>query len=288
MKTIYESSNATENYHISLIKYRNLNNISHYHSDYELIYINCGNATVAVNENIFNLEAGNSIFINSDDIHFIESNESSDITVMKVKKEFLDRIFDSKSFPPLLCEREKTQVLMEEIENELYASREHGSLMIDCAVTRFCVYVFRSIKAFDNTSVNKKCNSTEFYSKITTKIFKEYSTVTFLEAANHMHFSGPYFSKVFNSIFGMNFTRYLNNVKIAAAIDMIKNSTLSMTEIAEKCGFKTIRSYNRVFKELTGYAPSNLPSNFVFMYSFQKKGGLDPTLNCTIILTNYC
>ena len=288
MKTIRESSNKSRNQHISLVKYRNLNNISHYHTDYELICANEGDALICVNENIFNLSEGQSIFINSEDIHYIESDEKATVTVMKINKKFVEKIFNSKEFSPVICEKNKTDALLFEIFEELNDSDEHSMLMIDCAVTNFCINTIRKAKASDRATPSKKHNSTELYTKISNKISHEYSTITFSEAADYVHFSAPYFSKVFNAIFGMNFTRYLNNVKIAAAIDMIKSSSLSMTEIAEKCGFKTIRSFNRVFKELTGYAPSNLPSNFVFMYSFQEKGGLDPTLNCTQILANYC
>ena len=99
-----------------------------------------------------------------------------------------------------------------------------------------------------------------------------------------MHFSGPYFSKLFHSIFGMTFTRYLNTVKVAAAIEKLREGNLSITEISSMCGFNTIRTFNRVFRSFTGYAPKDLPSNYVFLYSLKDGCGLNPTLNCTKIL----
>ena len=207
---------------------------------------------------------------------------------MKIKKEFLEKIFKSNSFSPIICENSMIERFLNDVYTELTDSDEHSALMIDTAVTNFFINVCRKAKPFDQAKSLRMHNSTELYTKISNKIIDEYSTITFNEIADYVHFSGPYFSKIFNSIFGMNFTRYLNNVKVASAIELIRNENYSMTEIAEKCGFKTIRSFNRVFKELTGYAPSNLPSNFVFMYGFEEKGGLDPTLNCTEILVNYC
>ena len=50
LKTVYEGSNIQGSAHVSCIKYRNLQNISHYHSDYELVYVNEGIAQVAVND----------------------------------------------------------------------------------------------------------------------------------------------------------------------------------------------------------------------------------------------
>ena len=58
-----------------------------------------------------------------------------------------------------------------------------------------------------------------------------------------------------------------------------------MTEISIACGFGTIRNFNRVFKEFTGYSPKKLPENYVF-YNFKDndKKDFDPTLNCTVVL----
>ncbi len=79
----------------------------------------------------------------------------------------------------------------------------------------------------------------------------------------------------------MPFSRYLNTVRVSAASEMIAEGKISMTNIAIKCGFGTIRSFNRVFKELTGYSPSSLPSGYVFIRTGREENGFDPTLSCT-------
>ena len=116
------------------------------------------------------------------------------------------------------------------------------------------------------------------------KISNEYGTITFCEAAKHMHFSEPYFAKVFHRTFGMTFTQYLNTVRIAAAIDKLKQGNMSITEISLSCGFNTIRNFNRVFKSLTGYSPSHMPSDYIFLYSLRTGYGLNPTLTSTQII----
>ena len=82
----------------------------------------------------------------------------------------------------------------------------------------------------------------------------------------------------------MTFTQYLNTVRIAAALEKLKQGSMSVTEIAGSCGFNTIRNFNRVFKKYTGYSPCNIPSDYVFLCSLQDGYGLDPTLTCTVIL----
>ena len=52
------------------------------------------------------------------------------------------------------------------------------------------------------------------------------------------------------------------------------------------CGFNTIRNFNRVFKELTGYTPRTLPKDYRFIRSLKeyKDNGFDPTLHGSEIL----
>ena len=82
----------------------------------------------------------------------------------------------------------------------------------------------------------------------------------------------------------MTFIQYLNTVRIAAALEKIKQGRMSMTEISDSCGFNSIRNFNRVFKKYTGYSPKSIPADYVFLYSLQEGYGLDPTLNCTIVI----
>ena len=272
--------------HVSCIKYQNLNNISHYHSDHELVYINKGSATVTINEKIIHLSEGQCVFIHSNDIHCIQSERSTVITVLKAGNKYFEFVFNSKRLlSPTVSEKLNTESVLNRISSELRSEEYNSYAMADSIATQFFINLLRSEKtsSFGSTST-KKLNTSALYREICGKISSEYKTITFEEAAKHMHFSEPYFSKVFHNIFGMTFTQYLNTVRIAAAVEKLKEGNMSITEISSECGFNTIRNFNRVFKKHTGYSPNSLPPNYVFLYSLQDGYGLDPTLNCTEIL----
>lgn len=111
------------------------------------------------------------------------------------------------------------------------------------------------------------------FSALKRKILQEYASITFDEAVEYMHFSQSHFSKLFREAFGMPFTQYLNAVRIYSAIGMLRKGQDSITEISIRCGFKSIRNFNRAFKNLTGCSPSNLPPD----YAFGEALGLPPT-----------
>ena len=286
MKTIHERSTVPGAAHINCVKYRNLKNIHHFHSDYELIYVHCGEALVAIDENIFNLHEGQGAFICSNDIHCITTESDTVLTVAKITRQFYEKHFATRApAQPIISDASGMGRVLEEVHRELASHAPHCALMADCAIIQFLISLLRSDATVERSAVaSGQSSSHVLYLEICRKIAAEYKTVTFSDVCRHMHFSEPYFSKVFHNIFGITFTQYLNTIKIAAAIEKIKEGKMSVTEIALSCGFNTIRNFNRVFKKLTGHSPKELPSDYVFLYSLQGEYGLDPTLNCTVIL----
>lgn len=64
-------------------------------------------------------------------------------------------------------------------------------------------------------------------------------------------------SKNFRKYFHCTLGTYQRRLKIEKSIDLIKNSTLSLSEIAFYCGFTDQSHFIRNFKELTGFLPKD-------------------------------
>jgi len=54
----------------------------------------------------------------------------------------------------------------------------------------------------------------------------------------------------------MSATRFINYVRIEEAKDQLRNTGLSISEIGYACGFRHISTFNRVFRNSVGMAPS--------------------------------
>jgi AraC family transcriptional regulator len=62
-------------------------------------------------------------------------------------------------------------------------------------------------------------------------------------------------SKYFPKYFSCTFGEYMRKLKIEKALELIKSSALSLTEIAYDCGFSDQSHFTRTFKQLTGFLP---------------------------------
>lgn len=75
------------------------------------------------------------------------------------------------------------------------------------------------------------------------------------ELAELCSLSETHFRRVFTEYMQMTPVDYINMIRIQMACEFMKKSDDSMSDIAVKCGFVTISTFNRNFKKLTGITP---------------------------------
>jgi AraC-like DNA-binding protein len=80
--------------------------------------------------------------------------------------------------------------------------------------------------------------------------------ISLAETARMMHVSTFYFCKIFKRATGLTFTDYLGRVRIEKAKNLLLNPHLRISEIAYTVGFQSLTHFNRVFRKLTGEAPT--------------------------------
>ena len=75
--------------------------------------------------------------------------------------------------------------------------------------------------------------------------------------------SRDYFSRIFKNVTGMNYSKWLNMIRIEKAAELLTDEQRSLTEVAMLSGFQSIPSFNRVFREEKGMAPGEYRALFV-------------------------
>ena len=78
--------------------------------------------------------------------------------------------------------------------------------------------------------------------------------------ASHTGFSSYYFSRIFKQITSSSFVEYVTNQRIRLAQQLLSDSSYTITEIAYLAGFRSIATFNRVFKKHKGYSPREFRS----------------------------
>ena len=78
----------------------------------------------------------------------------------------------------------------------------------------------------------------------------------FEDVARHFRFSESHGYALFKKHLGAPFGMCLRNVRLAKAREAMKNTPYSITEIAYMCGFVSLSTFSKVFKEKYGDTPT--------------------------------
>ncbi|WP_300531311.1 helix-turn-helix transcriptional regulator [Maricaulis sp.] len=73
--------------------------------------------------------------------------------------------------------------------------------------------------------------------------------------ARHLATNRTRLSGLINDASGVNFSTYINRFRVERARRLLRDTDLSILQIAFECGFSSKSTFNRVFKSLTGKTP---------------------------------
>lgn len=279
----YEQSVLSGRSQVSVQRYVGLQNLPHWHIESELIFAEKGSAEVMTDNNLYGLSEGYCVFIRSGAVHYIKAESDSVISVMKIDSQLISAEFGTLApVCPLLEKKYDVSEAFEKIRQEISNSEKYYEVICSGLALALTAEIFRNEK----TSSSKISSGSDAYKKLLRIISERFADITFDEAAEIMCFSKPYFSKYFRRMSGMTFSEYLNIVRVSEAVKMLSKGNLSAGETAVAAGFGTIRSFNRVFKQYTGFTPRELPDDFVFIGEDRGtvSDSFDPTLPVSKIL----
>ena len=85
--------------------------------------------------------------------------------------------------------------------------------------------------------------------------------ITQKEVADHVHLNPSYFSVLFKEQAKLTFSEYLTRRRIQLAKELLISTPYTISEIAERSGYKTAKYFVKMFKDIEGITPGNYRKN---------------------------
>jgi AraC-like DNA-binding protein len=269
MKAFHEVRNYNADLKVWSSQYTNISFLAHWHKEIELIYIRSGSAKISITDQNFVAHAGDLVICDSGNIHYSDSYGMDNcLDFILFDSNLISSRYQRSNFDHSLITKAELETyeltaplhqLFHITKYELQHKEEYYQKIVSANIQAFWYLLLRRLpKANEERSrQSKRLNMLDDLQQLLDFIENHYmENITLQYAASQMHFSESHFSKIFKKLTGINFVNYINTVRIENAANLIKTTNQRMTDIALACGFNNVRSFNRVFKEVTGYTPS--------------------------------
>lgn len=258
MLGFFEKRKFLDGEKIWLGSYRNLTNVLHWHFECEVIRIVEGNAKIKIGDATFDATRGDCFFCGGEELHSIVCEKGALVDVAIFDETLFSEITEKYTvISPKLPNCISVEKYFFRIKEEIFQKNIFYRQAIENQAKELLLDIFR------RCPIRERHSGISFHKNLIDMINRDFSFITFEDAVRYSGYSSSHFSKMFKKITGMNFSEYLNIVKVENAIILLQHNDATMTSISQKCGFATIRNFNRVFKKITGFSPRSLPKNFV-------------------------
>lgn len=249
----------------------------HCHMETEIVYILSGKATAEINGVRYKLNKGDVFFAASGDVHSIEYSEHKRL-VIQFKLDILKELYTYQEDIDFIFSKlhsgarvstgwsERTKSRFTDILNKLMSAEDIKSEPLYRIRVYSLLYsladIFASELPEDEEQKQKLwlLSNKKDYAKIEKMfvyIHKNFDkNITLESMAAQFHYSANYFTRLWKKYIGTSFHQYLNEYRITQAMAMLRETDLFVVDIAYKTGFQSIKSFNRVFKQITNISPT--------------------------------
>lgn len=248
----------------------------HWHDEVEMIYVLDGRLKVGVNNEIYELESRDILLIGGRDVHyFMPQQYWSKIAVIQFGISIFDAfsiMMQDKKFSRLLfgnskkLGNNKDVAIHKSMEEQIlllmqeYRNKQDGyQIALKARLYDLLVILIRKVpmEEYSLREKNKLESRLERLGKVFEYVEAHYEReISLEEIARVANFSTYHFARFFREATGMTFGQYLSNFRIKKAEWHLANSDESITQLAFKSGFNSVKTFNRVFKSLKGCSPS--------------------------------
>lgn len=243
----------------------------HYHSYYEIFYVNSGRCRFLLKDTVYHLEKGDLVLINPGDLHhavYRASKTPCEIIILCFRREdvewqMLQRLLANVNVSELRSFMGSIPALYQEefinLTNRMLAEYavidEYSEGFMGCYLQEVLLMLMRH--SVMNEEEPELLNSKDADILIATKyIYKNFKRPLSLEEVSAQAALSPtYFSKKFKQVTGMGFKEYLNYVRLRHAQTALLTTTNTITDIALENGFNDSNYFKDLFKKVYGKSP---------------------------------
>ncbi len=232
---------------------------SHRHYEAELIYCLEGELTADINGEKVSFVTGEAVCVGSFAPHSYEAKGTARIVLVNFGYELLREDFLSfmslGNFYKLYSDKHNVSGKMREIAEILGNPVSFSRLELTGQLYSLCGELLRGLKTGDCPSERSDIERIAPALRLVETNYTDELTIE--DACRETGLSPGNFCTLFKNAVGTGFHAYLNRKRTQTAELLLRQTDLSVQEVAELSGFSDIKTFYRVFRKETGVSPLN-------------------------------
>ncbi len=259
-----------------LSSYPNYRATCHWHTDLEFIYVYAGKMDYSVNGTIICLSAGEGIFVNSRCLHYGFSNEHNECSFLCIllHPDLLssNSYFTATVLSPFLNNKNlpyihllpsvlwQNQILKFIYNMEFILNKQNEALEIIQSFTNILHVIITNMGSLNHISQNQSdLHTLTIMVGYIQQHFAEKITVTDLTRIGSC--CKTKCNTLFSDYMNTSPISYIINYRLEKSIDLLLNTSHTVTEIAYLCGFGSVSYYCETFLKQYGVSPKKYKNN---------------------------
>lgn len=242
---LHQTSNSKSSDNYNAFFYTDQKWDSHFHKNFELIYVHKGAVDCTVNGKKYSLSSGDFGLCLSYEVHNYSPKNDALYWVCVFSEEYV------KTFAKLVQNKHGNEYVFKCKDDVLQyikvslINQENPSLL----TIKSCLYAICN-EYLENITLTEQDTKRQQLMVSVTKFVEENHTkkITLKDISEHLGYDYHYVSRCFRKIFNMSFTDFINLYRLETALYLLIETNKSITEIAYESGFQSVRSFNNYFK----------------------------------------
>ncbi len=260
-----------------LSDYPNMRVVNHWHDDLEFTLVLHGQLSYSINGVSYLIKEGQTIFVNSQQMHYGYSTNGSDCqficilihpsllsTIERIKNKYIKPLYQDYQHPffifdpSILWQKNLIETLYKIYE--LCDNQSNGfELQVMSFLYNLCFNLCEHIQTNPKIYVDKQI---EVLHQMVGYIQQNYhSKIKLNDIAAAGNICRSNCCKIFQSILNQSPISYLTEYRLEKSIELLTDSNYSITEIAHQCGFNSSSYYTEIFHREIGCTPSEYKRN---------------------------
>lgn len=254
----------------------------HWHSYGEILLVGPGRTNIyQVGRNTYELVQNDLVLVWPMEMHAIVDADREKALVIQFSNAFINSLFDLQrimhlyrnlhvvcccTHPELAA---KLKAITDRMKEIFFSDRLDREIRCCMLLMEFMLTLYEHRKELAPELNEEQHDYTEDVMRrmiIVTDYIKNNLTADDLSQSAMAEMAGisrDYFSRIFKNVTGMNYSKWLNMIRLEKASELLAQDGRTLTEVAMMSGFQSIPSFNRVFREEKGMAPGEYRALFV-------------------------